>query len=384
MSETLNISPEQLSSVLNDGAMPTVTATEQSNSEPIQQGEQQETKQQSATETQQQEPIKTDFDVNTFVKENFGFDSLEVAKQEFEKLKAPKEVDEIKFANEESKKLFDYLKEGKKDEALKILYEQEKINKVLSAEINKDNAAEIIKLGLQQKYKDLTQDEIDYKFEKQYSIPKKPEQSLDETDDDYQLKLDNWSKQVQALEKEMIIDAKLTKPELEKIKTELVLPDIQKPTNQNNQQNQEELAKIEQIRKVYEETLESDYKNFNGISLTYKDEDVEIPITFSIKDDEKVALKEEMKNFDSNEYLGKRWFSEDGKPKTTLILEDKYLLDNKEKIFQKIASEAVAAVKIEYEKRLGNIDLKVANQSSNDIAKVSELDVVAKQMMELL
>jgi len=54
------------------------------------------------------------------LKTNLGFDTWDDAKKQFEELKNLKETastkEEIKFANEQSKKLFDLLKEGKEDE----------------------------------------------------------------------------------------------------------------------------------------------------------------------------------------------------------------------------------------------------------------------------
>jgi hypothetical protein len=78
-----------------------------------------------------------------------------------------------------------------------------------------------------QKYKDLTREEIDYKFNKQFGIPNRPVQKDIETDEEYQDRLSNWESKARDVETELMIEAKLAKPELERFKSELVLPDIQ-------------------------------------------------------------------------------------------------------------------------------------------------------------
>ena len=55
---------------------------------------------------------ETQFDYNSFVKENFGYDSVDAAKEEIQKLKSKPE---ISFDNEVSERLFNLIKEGKKD-----------------------------------------------------------------------------------------------------------------------------------------------------------------------------------------------------------------------------------------------------------------------------
>jgi len=69
---------------------------------------------------------QTSFDPNQFVKERFGFESVEQAEEEFKRFKEPKE--EFKFQDDMSKTLFDAIKEGKTDDVYQILNQQKKVN----------------------------------------------------------------------------------------------------------------------------------------------------------------------------------------------------------------------------------------------------------------
>lgn len=316
-------------------------------------------------------------DYNSFVKETFGFDSVEAAKEELKRLKETPQREEVKFANEDSEKLYKAWLEGKQDEVYSYLSNQKRIDKLLNSDVNENSAAEIIKLSIQSKNKDLSDDEVDFVFNKKFSIPNKPTQSFDETDEDYAQKVSQWESQVNTVKKELIIEAKMAKPEIEKLKTELTLPDIQEQQS-TNQPTQEDLQAVEEYRKAYETALETDYKTFNGFNVTFKDGDIEIPITYTPTEDEKVSLKTTLKDFDSNDYFGKRWFAEDGKPKIHDIMADKYFLENKDRILQKVANEAANQMRLQMIARTSNVDLKgMGSQKSFNPQQKSEMEQLA-------
>lgn len=184
-------------------------------------------------------------------KDKFGYDTPEAALTDIEQLRAFKAAPpkaEIKYENEESKKLHLALMNGKKDEVYKILEEQQKLERFTTQEITRDSAAEIIKLGMQIKYKDLTPEEINYKFNKQYALPKQPVQSIDELDEDFAERQNAWKEQVADVEMNKIIDAKLARPDLEVAKSKIVLPELDTPTkDEAYEQWQKSLEEMEQL-----------------------------------------------------------------------------------------------------------------------------------------
>src|SRR5574343_130048 len=90
-------------------------------------------------------------DYNAYIKEKFGFDSEEVLSQELAKLKEQKP--QFDFANEDSRKLFEAIKSGKKDEVYSLLEREMKLSRLSTAPIDNANvASEVIKESLRSKY----------------------------------------------------------------------------------------------------------------------------------------------------------------------------------------------------------------------------------------
>ena len=307
-------------------------------------------------ETKVEEPSSPPqaFDSNQFLKERFGFESVEQAEEEFKRFREPKE--EFKFQDDMSKTLFDAIKEGKTDDIYEILNQQKKLDKLISNELTPDLAVDIIKTNIQNKYKDLTSDEVDLLFYDQYFVPSKPEQAYDDSDEDYATKVKTWQSQVDYLDKKMMIEAKVIRPELTKLKSELKLPDIYGEAQQEAE-SREEVEKMQQARSIYERTLDSDFQSFSGFTVSVKDEDVEIPISFNVAEEERLAMKNTLADFDSDSYFGERWFAEDGKPKVQQMMADKYLLENYNKILQKVANEAASQRMLAHLKKTGNINI---------------------------
>jgi len=325
-------------------------------------------------ETKVEEPIAStsSFDSNQFVKERFGYESVEQAEQEFKKLK---EQPSFEFKDNVSKSLFDAIKEGKADEVYEILNQQKRLEKLTTSELTPDLAAEIVKTNIKNKYKDLDQGEVDLLFYDQFFVPLKPEQGYDESDEDYAGKVKTWQSQVDYADKKLMIEAKVIRPELEKLKSEIKLPDIYNEAGMEAE-SQAEFEMSQKARSIYEKTLDSEFQSFNGFNVTVKDEDVEIPISFNLGEDEKLAMKNSLTDFDSDSYFGERWFAEDGKPKVQQIMADKYLLENYTKILQKVANEAASQKMLSHLKKNGNINI---NQTPTPQGMTPSLNTTAEQ-----
>ena len=317
------------------------------------------------------------FDTNQFLKDKFGFETVEQAEQEFKKIKELKEP-EFKFNDDISKTLFDAIKEGKSDDVYEILNQQKRIDKLVNAELNPNLAEDIIKTNIQNKYKDLTSEEVDLLFYDSYSLPARPEQGYEEETEDYDLRLKTWKSQVDYVEKKMIIDAKVIRPELAKLKSELKLPDIY-GTEQKQAESQENEKKAKESRLVYEQTLNSEFQSFSGYNVTVKDEAVEIPISFNVAEDERLAMKNTLADFDTDTYFSGRWFNEDGKPNVKQTMSDVYLLENWQKILQKVANEASSQRLLAHLKNSSNVNLnQTTPQGTPSADPKSEQDRLAE------
>jgi hypothetical protein len=317
---------------------------------------------------------------NDWVKKEFGYDSVEVAKQEFENLKKFKEQptkEEIKFANEQSEKIFKTLQEGKIDDVYEFLKVQKKVDKILNEEINESNAEEIIKLNMQSKYKDLSADEINYQFNREFKLPKKPSQSLDQTDDEYEETLNDWTNECNEVKKGMIIQAKLAKPDIAKLKSELVLPTLE--SKSTNQPTQEELQQIEKWQKDYESSVEAEYKVFDGLKITAKCGDAELPISYQPTETDKTALKDRLLDFDAVKYLEQRWVEPTNQTvDVKKAIGDLYFLENKDAILQKVANDAAAQMFEHIKKQASNIQLNTNTQTSFQPNAKSKIETFAE------
>ena len=308
-------------------------------------------------------------DPKDWLKREFEIDDVEVLKAERAELKKLKETGltaaEIKFENEKSKQVHELLRAGKVDDVIEIYNTQKKIEKVLSAEINKDTAGDIIKLGMQLKFKDLSPDEINYKYNKQFAIPKEPVQG-DELDEDFAAIKAAWQEQVTDIQMNKIIEAKLAKPELEAANSKLILPELSKPEPTQYKPTQEELDKFDKTVADFTNKVDNDLKTLNELSVTFKDEAVEITSSYALSDVEKSQISAQLKkfaeeNFNANAILADRWVNQDGTLNVSRMTRDLARLNADEKIDQKFAQDAATKRLVQYRKEIGNINVNVGN-----------------------
>lgn len=305
--------------------------------------------------------VKTDdeeiFDEDMYIKEKFGFDNAEVAKAEFEKLKNKKEFE---FTNEQSRQIASLINEGKTDELYNFLDRQTRYKKLTEGTVTKDNAPEIIKAAMLEKYKGLTPEQVNYKFNKQFSVPKEPVRSDDEMDEDFEARKNEWKEQVENVQMDLIIEANLSRPELEKLKAELKLPQISK-AEPVKELSPEELVKVQEGRDLFLNDASEAVKKFSGFNVTYKDKDVEIQSTYNLSEQEKKDVMAKVKtlvenNYDVNVIFGKRWVKGDTFDFNQMA-KDLASLDSEDKRSQKFVSDAAAKARIYYMKDKHNIDL---------------------------
>ena len=327
---------------------------------------------------QSEQASNSSFDQNQFVKERFGFESVEEAENQFKKFK---EQPSFEFKDDVSKTLFDAIREGKADDVYQVLNQQKRLDKLTTAELNTDLAIEIVKENLKQKHKELNEEEVDLLFYDKFYVPLKPEQGFDETDEDYSNKVKSWEAQVDYTEKKLLIEAKMTRSELEKLKSEIQLPDIYNEAGRYAQ-SQEEFELMQQARSSYEKTLNSDFQSFNGFNVSVKDEDVEIPIAFNVGEEEKLAMKNQLEDFDTDTYFEGRWFNNDGRPNVQQIMADKYLLENRDKIFSKIANEAASQRLLAHLKKNGNININQTPTPQGAKPDLGGIDAERQRMAE--
>lgn len=328
------------------------------------------------------------FDESVYLKNNYGYDNPDTLKKELEELKDLREKAktpaEIKFANEETKKFASYFtEEGKEEELLTHLQSKKLIDKAEKTNVeNPKEATDLLQTYYKFKYKDFNEDEVRDHFNDQYSKPAKPKQTDTQDDDEYKEQVDEWKVKCDAIDRRIIRDAKMVKPEFSQFKSQIVLSDIvpKQQAATNKQQTQEELDTAKKVAEGFLQDVESGVKKLTEISTLVKDEAVEIPISYAYTDDERKVVLEQAKafvgsNYDANAIFGKMWTDKDGHIDIARMLDDLAYLNSRQQINQKLANDAAGKRLHEYTKDKKNIHLGGSGNNSNgavDHAKVLE------------
>lgn len=286
--------------------------------------------------TQTEPPV---FQFQTFT-DKFGWQNPEDAAKEIEELrnlKANPVKEAIKYENEKSQQLASALQKGEFEKVHKLLDEQIRIDKYLTGEVTEQTADEIIKLGLRISHADLTDKEIDFKFNKMYGYPKEP--VGDAEDEEFIEKHKEWAEQVEDIKTSKIIDAKLAKPQLETAKTKLVLPAAEPSVDEGYIQYQKEL---EQADKLAEEAA-TEYKTFSPKSIetkmNFNDEANKIQFDFQFEPDEQ-SFKSTLDVVTDPEKYRERYQNPDGSYNRKRFFEDTYFSMNREKVLMEAMKQA--------------------------------------------
>lgn len=269
-------------------------------------------------------------------KEKFGYETPEAAVQDIESLRAFRAAPpaaELKFENEQSKRIAEALQSGNFKEVYEVLDQQIKIDNLTTGELNIDNAADIVKLGMQMKYKDLTPAEINYKFNKQFAVPAKPALLPAEDQEEYDARIAAWQSQVDDKKMELLIEAKLAKPDLLATKSKLVIPEISRPQDAEFQEWQKTIQENERLSV---ETTQA-YKAFTPKSIEAKihfaDEANKIDFDFAFEPDPDSFKQVQDMTFDINNFW-KHFIKPDGTPDRKEFLETLYYGLNRHKVIE--------------------------------------------------
>lgn len=313
----------------------------------IQQTQEQETATQeaAATETQTADSATTtevNADPFAIFKDKFGYQTHEDAIKEIEELRALKDKpQEFQLENEESKKLLAAVAKGDRKSVLNILAKQDRLDELTAVEVTKDNAPAIIKMAMQVENSDLTQAEIDFQYEEQYTPPKEPKEPVQrgsETDDeflerkeDWQERHDEWKKRVASIETKISIAAKMAKPKLEAAKSTIVFPDIETETDEDYNQY---LKMLEEKPRLNAE-IAAAYKALAPQSIETKvkftDEANKIDFEFQYVPDAE-SFNRIVEMVSDMDKLYSQFKNQDGTPDRKRFLETIYFGLNKDKI----------------------------------------------------
>lgn len=363
------------------GDTPPATATVETTGQ-VEQGAETATTQTAETTTQTAAQQANDdvVDADEYLRQNLGYESWDAAKQEIEELKKLKEAqqaNEIKFANDESEKLFKALQEGKEDEIFEVLSKKQEFKRIEKLDVtNPKDASELIKANLKLKHPQLDLTEIEDIFQENYYKSPKPTQRDDQTDEEYQEALEDWKLRTEAIDRKMVRDAKIAKPEVLSLQSKIVIPDIPTNNSQAAGQTQEDLEAFTKAKESFVKSAETVLKDFNGFVATVKDKDVEIPVNYDLSKDEKDTLSGYVKNFaeklDANVLFADRWLDKNGSIKTEQVIKDLSKVLFEESKTQKFVNDAAAKRLELYLKDKKKVDVSGGSNSRTTFEPTSE------------
>lgn len=329
-----------------------------------------------AAQAQQAAPV----DYFGTIKEKFGYNTHEDAIVEIEQLRAFKAAPtvDIPFENEDSERLFKAVTKGDRKAVYEILHKEQQLDRYLTAEVTADTAADIVKLGMQLKYKDLSPAEIDYKFKKTFAVPPKPTQDMHEEPEDFNLRLSAWQEIANDKQMELLIEAKLAKPELESAKSKLVFPEID--SSQDDKYSQylkmlEDQPRFEAEQEQRNAEALAAYKAFTPKSietkLTFIDEPNKINFEFQYEPDPESFGKAQAM-VASEEAFFNSFKNPDGTPDRQGFLKAIYFAKNADKMLMAAINQGKNAhIKASLPDNSGS---GIVRQMGGQPAELSELD----------
>lgn len=308
-------------------------------------------------------------DGRNYLKEKLGYEDWDSAKNEIETLRTKAQTPaEIKYANEKSERLAKAWQAGDTDGVYSYLDAEVKLNKLTTGEVTEETAPDIIKAAMKEKYKGLTNDQVNYKFNKQFTYPKEPKFNEGDDEDEFKSKHEDWSNQVSDIKMDMLIEANLARPELEKLKSELKLPEVPLIEPTDKPLTPEEQALMESGLELFLKNAELEVNKFEGFNVEYKDKDVNIKSTYNLSNEEKASVLSKMqllaeKNYNSNAVFAERWVNDDNTFNYQQMAKDLAILETYDKTNQKFVGDTFAKAKKQFIKEKHNIDLNDGNSA---------------------
>lgn len=330
-----------------------------------------------AAQAQQAAPV----DYFNTIKEKFGFQTHEDAIAEIEQLRAFKAappVKDLEFENEESKRFFEAAVKGDRKIVYETLHKEHQLDRFLTGEVTAESAADIVKMGMQLKYKDLSAAEIDYRFKKTFAVPPKPVQSDIEEEGEFNSRLTAWQEIANDKAMELLIEAKLAKPELELAKSNLIFPEIVQNEDSGYVQYKKALEQQTQLQAEQEKTnaaIVATYKAFTPKSIETKlnfiDEANNINFDFQFEPDPESFSRTMPMVLDTEAFFNS-FTDKDGNPDRKAFLEAVYYAKNKNQVILAAINQGKnAAIKAMLP---DNSQGGVIRQMGGQPAELSELD----------
>jgi hypothetical protein len=301
---------------------------------------------------EQQQPQTTLFDETTWLKEKTG--------GKFEKWddlwsKAQSEP-ELKFENEQSKTVYDYIQQGKLDEVAQFIVLQKTLS---GAETASDE--DVVKMRMQIEEPDL---DVDLAFDVEFEKP--DESEMDE---------DAYKKAMYAYSRRLKKAAQDARSFLSDRKSELVLP----PLSQQQQVNPVEKLDAdikEGMAKIHESVIGA-LPKITDLPIQFNNGgDVVVDYKYSFSDQEKGLIADALKDYGS--FFEDRYATKEGGYDGQKLANDVLLLNNFPKIMQAAITDAIMKERLNFINQSANYRDREINPAKIDVVKEQEKKTVQR------
>lgn len=294
---------------------------------------------------------------------------------------------ELTFKDEESKKVFDYLREGKIDDVLQVYNEQRRLSN-----LDKANDSEVLRIAMEYKHPNLSPEDILEEISSKYQA-EKPDEPVEEDyiDDEayeadkkkYDKEYAKYEKEQKRLDRQQKLDAAAAREQLAGYQKDIILPDINPVTvtpQPDPAEQEAALSEWKKMRQDYLDSLNRTSAEFKEISFEVNDEGVNFKGSYQIEDSERAALTKDLAEKHVIDDILLPRYDKGGVYDTKQLMEDLYFLNNKDKIIKAAVRQAIAQTDLENLKRLKNIDL---NQQQRGVVNTEDPDLLRKEFARM-
>lgn len=279
-------------------------------------------------------------DDTDFIKQHLGYDDVAKVKADLEELKrlreTPQTPAEIAFANEESKKIHELLRQGKTKEVKEYLQAQETLSNLDSM-----NEEQKLKLFIKMQNPKFDDELVDYKHQQLYKLD---ESSF--TDDLGEI--DPFKQRLAKVELAQRIENDIQKAKdfFAQYQTKIDLPDIA-PAQLSQQSPEEEKAYQESLKQqealdaLWNQSLTKLSENDISLQFNFNDEANKIKFDVDYKMDKAGFEKARTAALTYGEYLKQTYNKPDGSPAADKLIRNIYVEQNLDKIVAESNKQAV-------------------------------------------
>lgn len=312
-----------------------------------------------------------EIDEEAYLKQYLGYDNLKLAKadiEEYHKLKSSPTTQEPSFADEQSRRMYDLLRNGKTKEVKDFLHAQEILSNVDTLTDEQQ-----LKLFIKMNNPKFDDELTDYKYRQLYQLD---ENSFINDEGE----IDPLRQRLAKSELAQRFESDLQKAQeyFAQYKTKLDLPDISAPATQQEQEAayQQALQEQERIVTVWRDSLSRLSESDIPFKFNFNDEANKIKFDVDFKMDKEGFEKARAAAAIYGEYAQQTYATQDGSPIADKLIRDIYVAQNLDKIGAEINKQAVNATIKWFLSNQKNISEDL--QKNYNVQSVSEIEILKK------